>query len=214
MVMNSYLLRNRVYPLKIAVQRLVQRKKYIIKRHLQYNLLVLSLSYALFFTFFVGAMLFIPLIVEFNGVEPFSSDAFSLAAEILYLHDTYWPTVLIPLFIIAVHSILTSHRVAGPLYRFSNIFRNIEQGSLPKPIQLRKRDFLKTEMAQINQMLTSLRERILVVQKLQDEFCSELTAFQRETARTLSEKELQRLNRFISKGKELEEKLAEFKIEA
>jgi|WetSurMetagenome_2_1015567.scaffolds.fasta_scaffold182425_2 hypothetical protein len=202
------------YPIKIAARRFIKRRKYIVKQRLQYSLLILSLSYALFFTFSVAALLFIPLTLQLNKLEPGSMEASPLAEGILFLHSYYWPSVLIPLVIIALHSILTSHKVAGPLYRFSHIFGAVERGNIPKPIRLRKGDFLQAEMEEINKMLISLRTRIEEIKNLQEEFRAELAAFDHAAGHLLPEEQRRQLKSLESKENRLEGILADFKMES
>jgi hypothetical protein len=206
--------RFRAYPITTAVGRLFRRRKYIVKRRLQFSLLILALSYALFLTFSVAALLFIPLTFQLNRLAPVSAEASHLADGILFLHGNYWPTVLIPLVIIALHSILTSHKVAGPLYRFSYVFNAVERGNIPKPIRLRKGDYLQDEMEEINRMLAGLRTRIEEIKSLQEEFCMELNVFDRAAGPILPEEQRRLLKSLESKGNRLEEKLADFKIES
>ena len=124
-------------------------------------------------------------------------EASHLAEGILFLHSHYWPIVLIPLVIIAVHSILTSHRVAGPLYRFSHVFDAVERGNIPK---------------QINRMLISLRTRIEEIQNLQEEFGAELAAFEHAAGHILPDAQCRQLESLKSKENRLEGKLAEFRV--
>lgn len=214
MSINTSLFRNWVFPVKSAAQKFVQRRKFIVKRRLQYSLLVLSLSYALFFMFSLAALLFIPSSIQLHRLEPLSPEASQLAAGLLFLHSNYWLVVFLPLAVIALHSIFISHKVAGPLYRFNRIFEALEQGSLPKPAKLRKGDYLQSEMDQINRMVVSLRTRIEEIKRINGDLSDELSAACQDIGSALPEKQFQSLKDLESRGKQLEEKLGDFKIES
>jgi len=59
-----------------------------------------------------------------------------------------------------VHSILTSHRIVGPLYRFRVVFSEVKAGNLVPWVGLRRRDLLIKEADALNEMLVSLRDRV------------------------------------------------------
>ena len=59
-----------------------------------------------------------------------------------------------------MHSIFTSHRIVGPLYRFRVVFEAIKEGNLVPWIGLRRRDFLVKEAEELSEMVTSLRDRV------------------------------------------------------
>ena len=208
---SSGIYRSRVIPVFI---QFLKRKKFIINRSLQFRLLALALCYALFFTFSLAALLFTPLMVQLDAVNPQSSEAANLATSILYLHNKYWLTVLLILVVISLHSILTSHRIAGPLYRFNLAFKDIERGKLPKPIQLRKGDYLTDEMNQINGMIASLRKKFEELNRLHGEVDTAIAELNQDPV-TVSPEELSlHLKNLESKNRELREKLSEFEIKS
>jgi methyl-accepting chemotaxis protein len=214
MTTNTKLLRIWNFTVRSTAFRFIKRRKFIVKRRLQYSLLILALSYALFFMFSVAMLLFIPNSIHLHQIDPTSAEASQLANGILFLHSKYWPTVLLPLAVIALHSILISHKIAGPLYRFSRIFAALEEGRLPRPEKLRKGDYLQDEMDQINRMVVSLRSRIGEIQRINGNFSEELSAFCRNKGRVLPESEFQLLKGLEFRAVKLREKLADIKIES
>jgi nitrogen fixation/metabolism regulation signal transduction histidine kinase len=112
----------------------------------------------------IAVSLFAPLIFQLNHVDANSVEASEAALKILYLHDKFWLPVSLTLVLVALHSLSTTHKIAGPLYRFRTVFEAIRSGVLPRPVRLRKRDFLTTEMNAINNMLISLRAQAEEVQ--------------------------------------------------
>jgi hypothetical protein len=141
-------------------------------------------------------------------------EASQTALEFLYLHSKFWPTVILTFIIIALHSIYTSHRLAGPLYRFGIIFNAVKQGWLPRPACLRKGDYLQAEMGQINEMLGSLRTRIEDIKSAQNEFAETLSECSQQLEGELPEDKRELLNDLLVRGNLVAEKVAEFKVEA
>jgi methyl-accepting chemotaxis protein len=68
---------------------------------------------------------------------------------------------------VCVHALFFSHRMAGPMYRFRQIFKALTAGKVPGQQRLRKGDYLQAEMALINEMLSSLQSKISQIQETQ-----------------------------------------------
>ncbi len=49
------------------------------------------------------------------------------------------------------------HRVAGPVYRFRQVLKEIANGGIPQDIKLRDKDFFKDTAEELNRMLRVLR---------------------------------------------------------
>jgi hypothetical protein len=143
----------------------LRRRKFIVNYKLQLSILLTSLGYVGFLILVVSVALFAPLILrlrhpDYNSIE--TSDA---ALRILYLHDTYWLPVLLTLVAIALHSVSISHKIAGPIYRLRRICEAMIAGVLPKPVVLRKGDYLRPEMDAANGMLDAWRGLIAGAQR-------------------------------------------------
>ena len=66
------------------------------------------------------------------------------------------------LFVIGVGlSILVSHRVAGPIYRFEKIFDKLMEGDLNQKVFLRKNDELQELAEKINSVIKLIRDEIV-----------------------------------------------------
>ena len=65
-------------------------------------------------------------------------------------------TIIVTLFV--------SHKVAGPMFRFEKELKAIGEGDLTKKIMLRKKDQIKDMADCLNNMVVSLREKILDIQ--------------------------------------------------
>ena len=189
--------------------RLFRRRKFILDKKLQLGLLVASLCYVAFYLIATGAALFLPVILELRASNPDSSQAYVLAKSFLYLHGHFWPVALLSLVAVALHSVLLTHKVAGPLYRFRRIFAALKNGTVPGPQRLRRGDFLETEMQLINEMLESFRSRLVDAQEAQAALNRSLADIARRTA-VCSDEELKSLVRDLEAQGERFARLALF----
>ena len=190
-----------------------RRLNFIVKSRMQFRLLTYAIAYITFFVFCLAAILFVPLILKLREADPMSQEAISTATGILYLHGKYWPAVLLPLGVIAVHSILTSFKIAGPLYRFNTVFRSMAKGRLPGPIRLRKGDYLKGEMEEINRMVSGLRERIEEIKAVHSDLDGVVSQLDREKGGELSAEHDRLLRELAARNADLKEKLSAFQPE-
>jgi methyl-accepting chemotaxis protein len=138
----------------------LRRRKFVIDWRLQLSFLLITLGYLAFMILVISVSLFAPLILQLRHVNATSAEASDLALKILYLHDKFWLPVFLALVAISLDSLRTTHKIAGPLHRFRQVFEALSEGRLPKPVKLRKGDRLSAEMEAINRMLAALREQI------------------------------------------------------
>ena len=76
-------------------------------------------------------------------------------------NQTLLGTMLIMLPIILWDVLKTSHRVAGPVYRFRTELQNFNNGGEMKPVKLREGDFLTDFEVVYNQFVEEVDRRIL-----------------------------------------------------
>ncbi len=193
---------------------ILRRRKFVINRSLQYSLLFVSLLYAILFLAVVGASLFIPLMVELGKAEEFSEKSLQTANLILYLHSNFWPAVLLSFIFIGLHSIRTSHRIAGPFYRLNIVFRAMKEGSLPRPIQLRKGDYFFPEIELFNQMIENFRGKVTEVQGAQIQLSEAISECSKVTSHASKEEIIEHVNKITEKGNQLADRVRYFKIES
>ncbi len=189
-----------------------RRRKFIINKDLQYSLLTISIFYLLLFTVVIGSILFIPAMIELDRVDYNSDQAFQAASKILYLHSKFWPAVLLALFLICLHSIRTSHKIAGPLYRFERLFETIKEGNLPKQVTVRKGDYLNNEVKVINEMLESLQLRVQEIKDAQSGLNEAISECKNVVSHASKDEISKHMNDITEKGDHLGEKLAYFKL--
>ena len=72
--------------------------------------------------------------------------------------------VLITLLTIVV-TLLVSHKLAGPLFRFQKELKEIGDGDLSKVVKIRKKDQVKAMADSLNQMRANLQKKILDIKE-------------------------------------------------
>jgi methyl-accepting chemotaxis protein len=190
-----------------------RRRKFIINRGLQVKLLFASLFYVFLALAVVGSGLFIPLFTEMDRPGETSLKLQQAAKMILYLHEHYWPAVLLSLVLICFFSIRTSHRIAGPLYRVMLVLESLKKGKLPKPVNARKGDHLTAEIEITNQMLEGLRMHMGEIQKAEADLYDAIAAFSKLIGHASSDELTSLMKDIREKRDKLEGRISYFKIE-
>ena len=198
--------------MKNLMTRIFKRRKFVVNRKLQLTLMIISFSYVILFCAVMGTYLFIPLMMELDKSDTGSDQALMAAKRFLYLHERFWPALLLSFFAIGCHSIFISHKIAGPLYRFNLIFKAIKEGIVPTPIQLRKGDYLYSEMENINQMLERLRDKLTELQETQAHMNRSIIKCKDTLSHSSMNELIKKMEDLVEQGKKLEEKLEYFKV--
>lgn len=99
-----------------------ERRRYLVSR-LQYRLLAFNLLYALVIFLSLAAAIFVPPMLRL--------DDYDAAEFFLLLHSRIWPGLLLVLLLLSLHSVMVSHRIAGPLYRFRKVFQSLARVTFP-----------------------------------------------------------------------------------
>ena len=190
----------------------LKRRQFLVHKEFQFKLMFISLSYVVFFVAVVAAYLFVPLMMELDKSVKGSDRALAAAERILYLHENFWPALLLTFFAIACHSLFISHKIAGPLYRFNLTFKAIKEGIVPTPIQLRTGDYLYNEMENINQMLERLRSKLTELQEEQAHLNKSIIECKDTVSHSSTSELIKKMEDLAEQGKKLEEKLGYFKV--
>jgi hypothetical protein len=143
----------------------LRRRRFVVNRQLQFGILLTSIAYVVFLVVVVSFALFTPLVLQLRHPDDYSVATSDAALQILYLHKTYWLPVALTLLAIALHSVATSHRIAGPVYRFRRVFEAMKAGVVPGPVRLRKGDYFRPEVDSVNAMLGGWRGFIRQAQR-------------------------------------------------
>jgi methyl-accepting chemotaxis protein len=139
------------------------QRRYLLWDTVQPRFLAVSVAHQslVFLTF--AASLFVPLIVKLHDTPLSSPEAGSIGYQFTILHDSIWPAFPIALILILTHSVFFSHRIAGPLYRFRNVFKAISQGDLMVETKIRRRDYLRQEADSLEAMVGELRAKLTTI---------------------------------------------------
>lgn len=73
-----------------------------------------------------------------------------------------------------------THRVAGPLYRFRQVFRTIASGDLSLRVRVRDGDYLTQEADELDRMVVALRDCVSHMQHSIDRVAAAVEALDRE----------------------------------
>jgi methyl-accepting chemotaxis protein len=76
----------------------------------------------------------------------------------------------------AVVTLFVSHKIAGPLYRFKQTFKELASGNFSNQVRLRKGDQLVEVAGDFNHMIASVRSQILTARSNLDSVQADLDA--------------------------------------
>ena len=90
---------------------------------------------------------------QFGKINPYE-----ILSEVSYQLIMRVSAILfITLIVIGIFGVFFLHRVAGPVYRFRQIFMRINEGQLPKFVRLREGDFFSETASEINRLVAKMR---------------------------------------------------------
>ncbi len=150
-----------------------QLKNYLVVNKFHFKLLVINLIYVLLIFAVMIWIVLVPFYHEIFQVNDIYTQHFSARFFIALLNRSSIALLVLLAFSV-LYQVMINHKVCGPLVNFSNTFQKITQGDLTRKIFLRRHDFLKNEAAQVNGMIDSLSERILVLKKDHERILSTL----------------------------------------
>lgn len=141
------------------------QRRYLLWDTVQPRFLAVSVAHqSLVFLVFAGS-LFVPLILKLHNTPLSSPEAGTIGYQFTTLHESVWPAFPLALVLILVHSVFFSHRIAGPLYRFRNVFKAISQGNLMVETKIRTHDYLQQEAEGLETMVGELRSKFTTLKK-------------------------------------------------
>ena len=112
----------------------------------------------------LAAGVMVPAIWPILAGRPEDADQ-TVASTLLLLHDRLWLPLLVFFVGLTLVLIRETHRVAGPLYRFRQVFRTIASGDLSLRVRVREGDYLIQEADELDRMVTALRDRVSHMQQ-------------------------------------------------
>ena len=143
-----------------------KRRQYpIVNRTHQYRFLAYTLGYCFFIVSVFAVTIFIPDIIRMQDPTLSLELRAQAAKDVLTLHTTVWPVIIAVVCLIAIHSSRMFHRFIGPLFRFTQAFKEIANGKLAVRLTLREDDYLGLEKIELNRMIDSL---VLHIREISD----------------------------------------------
>ncbi len=130
---------------------------------IQYWFIGTTLIYVACLLIMLYAVVFLPMVQPLYDPLLSWEQHGQIASQFLELNALIWPWLIITFLALLLHSLYFMHRIAGPLYRFSTLFRSIGTGDLHQRARLRKHDYLHREAEAFNTMLDSLENRIKTI---------------------------------------------------
>lgn len=129
----------------------------------QYWFVVTTLIYFACLLIVLYAVVFLPMVQPLYDSSVSWEQHAQIASQFLELNERIWPWLIITFLVLLLHSMYFMHRIAGPLYRFSTLFRSIGTGQLHQRARLRKHDYLHREAQAFNSMLDNIENRIQTI---------------------------------------------------
>lgn len=143
-----------------------KRKHFFINKKLQIKYAFFTVSLLILYTMILLAAIFAPYVMTLFLDLPLSQKA-EAAEVLLLLHNNIWPGIGLIIVLFGAFSIFITHKLAGPVFVFERMARNIAGGDLTIRVRLRKGDDLLDLSEDLNQMADNL-ETLLI--NLDDEY--------------------------------------------
>lgn len=150
---------------------------------LQYRFLLRNLFYLIAMSLVFVPTILLPLVMTLDDTTMPPAQRDEAARRILALYGHIWIGIPIVLVLCLAHSLLVSHRVAGPLYRFKRIFQSLAAGDLSMSVRIRRGDYLWDEARSMDEMIGSLARKIRAIRERQEEAGSMLPLLMDAVAR-------------------------------
>ena len=139
------------------------KRRQLFVHPVQYWFVVTTLIYFACLLIMLYAVVFLPMVQPLYDPSVSWEQHAQIASQFLELNARIWPWLIVTFLVLLLHSMYFMHRIAGPLYRFSSLFRSIGTGHLHQRARLRKHDYLHREAQAFNNMLDSIENRIKTI---------------------------------------------------
>ncbi len=173
-----------------------QLKNYFVVNKFHFKLLIVNLIYVLLIFTAIICVVLIPFYRDIFQVNDIYTQHFSAKFFIALLNRSSIALLVLLVFSV-LYQVMINHKVCGPLVNFSNTFQKITRGDLTRKIFLRRHDFLKHEAAQVNDMIDSLSERIMILKNDHERILSTLENMSEVDAQDGFQNMLQNLKKHI-----------------
>ena len=111
---------------------------------------------AAYFIFFFMLAVFAPFLgAMLDGAT--HAETTAALSDLVRFSNRMFPPLLLTFICLALHTVLLTHRIAGPVYRFRRMFEGVREGEIAADVRLRKGDFLNGLAEAYNTSMTKLR---------------------------------------------------------
>ena len=187
-------------------------RNYLISKDLQIRLIRNNLFYLLICVIVTVSILLYPLIHDMMFL-PDLEGQYRAAQTFLLLVKWLVPAILIVLVLFMAHTIITTHRICGPLVNFTHTFDRLAQGDLTRKVYIRKGDYLKSECARINLMIDGISGIINRLFTNHNQLLATLQSFSEQEKNTEIKEKLETSLKIISQDVEyVSDTLSSFKV--
>lgn len=193
--------------------KLFVRKKIFIIKHIQLRVTWLILTGLIIYSVILGLILLGPAVASLvTDVPPEERQA--AVQAFLTVYKNFWPAIFFVFYFLITLTIFTSHKIAGPIYRFEKALKAMEEGDLCQTIQLRKGDYFFPLMNQINSLIQTLNSRLAFSRSVNEQVGAEATALLARLGKGgLSEQEIRnQVEKVVALQKGLAERLSQFRL--
>lgn len=165
------------------------------------------------YTSLIVLFLFLPPAIKLISGGSFEEKV-QAAFQYIALGERIWPAIAISIPILAIISIYVTHKLAGPIYRFEKMLKEMIDGDLSVRIRLRKGDDLKELACLLNQLLDNMEGLVKDIKKREAEIGADLPLIIKGLGSTphAGQELLDRMQRIIEKNREIREILEKFKL--
>lgn len=136
-----------------------KRRRLLVDRF-QYRLIAVSAIHFGFVLLVLVFALLLPLMLQLDNPAASYIEKREAADVLLFFNEQLWLPLGAVFLLLTVHSLFVSHRIAGPLYRFRAVFKELAGGNFSIRANIRKHDYLHTDAGAINEMIAALESRI------------------------------------------------------
>ena len=115
----------------------VFQRRQLFVHPVQYWFVITTLLYFACLLLTLYAVVFLPMAQPLYDSSISWEQRAETATQFLELNGRIWPWLIITFLVLLLHSLYFMHRIAGPLYRFTALFRSIGTGQLHQRARLR-----------------------------------------------------------------------------
>ena len=188
------------------------RRKRVLIDELQYRMLRVNLAYFFVILLVFLVSLFGPVVVQLLNADGSFFARERVAQQFLLLDETIWLPLILTFSCLGLHSILVSHRIAGPLHQLRQLLGGIGDGDLVTRAMLRKRDYLQKEEAAMNNMIDKLASKISHIEEQAAELQMRLGSLRTAITTGASAEALDQLGALYEHAESLNSTVRQFKI--